>query len=519
MYITKLKLQNFKRFPALVIPLDKDLNIFVGDNESGKSTLLQAIDIVIRGSRRLVEDVGLERLINSDAIASFLARTPKRIEDLPEMYIELYLNDTGNPFLNGNNNTDRVNCDGLKMVCKPSLDYNETIASILASDAPAFPFEYYDIVFSTFRGDSYNGHNRPMKGVSIDNSTIGNDHAMFQYVQDIFKAKLSEEERTLTRYQYHAAKCRFKDEALSRYDEKLSGYSFSVKESSKDNLETDLTIIEGGIDISNKGTGKQCFIKTELALKQADDRIDVVLLEEPENHLSHLNMQKMIQTISESENKQLFIATHSNQISTRLNLQKCSIFNSNSSSFVQLRDISPDTASFFIKAPDNNFLQFILSNKAILVEGDAEFMLMDYFCKKTLGRTLEQIKVEVIAVDGKCFKRYIEVAKTVGIRTAVITDNDESYEKNIEEAYYGLVSETIQVFSDINDKRFTFEVCIYEDNAEICNGMFGEKLRTRSVVQYMLANKAECAYLIASAEPDGFVVPDYIKNALQWINS
>ena len=227
----------------------------------------------------------------------------------------------------------------------------------------------------------------------------------------------------------------------------------------------------------------------------------------------------MFVCISESENKQIFIATHSNLISTRLNLKKCSIFNSNSTSFVQLRDISPDTASFFIKAPDNNLLQFILSDKAILVEGDAEFMLMDFFCKKTLGQTLNQIKVDVIAVDGKCFKRYIEVAKAVGIKTAVITDNDESYEKNIEEAYDGLVCETIQVFSDKNDRRFTFEVCLCEDNAEICNGMFGGKLRKRTVEKYMLANKAECAYLIASTEPEGFVVPDYIKNALQWISS
>lgn len=517
MVITKLKLHNFKRFSTLVIPFDERINILVGDNESGKSTLLQAIDIVMRGSRHLVEEEGLEKLFNYAAVATFMDRDVKSIADLPEMYIELYLNDTGNPFLNGMNNSDGFGCDGLKLVCKPSFEYSETIANILSSGDPAFPFEYYDISFSTFRGDGYTGHNRPMRGVSIDNSTIGSEFAMFQYVQDIFKAKLTDEERTLARHQYHTAKCNFKKTALSRYDAKLSGYSFSVKESSKDNLDTDLTIIEGGIDISNKGTGKQCFIKTELALKQADDRTNVVLLEEPENHLSHLNMLRMVQTISESENKQIFIATHSNLISTRLNIQKCSIFNSNSTAFVQLKNISQDTASFFIKAPDNNLLQFILSNKAILVEGDAEFMLMDFFCMKTLGKTLNQIKVDVIAVDGKCFKRYIEVAKAIGIKTAVITDNDGSYEKNIEEAYDGLIGESIQVFSDHNNERYTFEVCLYGNNEEICNNLFGEKLRTRSVEQFMLANKAECAYQIALAEPNDFVVPDYINDALQWI--
>ena len=517
MFIKKLKLHNFKRFPYLEISFDESLNILIGDNESGKSSILQAIDVVMRGSRHLVEEIGLERLFNYSAVATYFAKEPKVIAQLPKMCIELYLNDTGNPVLNGDNNSDKINCDGIRLICKPNLEYSEAIANILASGDPAFPFEYYDITFTTFRGDPYNGHNRFLRGISIDNSTIGSEYAMFQYVQDIFKAKLSDEERTMARHQYHTAKCKFKETALSRFDAKLSGYSFAVKESSKDNLDTDLTIIESGIDIANKGTGKQCFIKTELALKQANDNIDVVLLEEPENHLSHMNMLKMIQTISETENKQVFIATHSNLICTRLNLQKCAIFNSSSTSYVQLKGISSETAAFFMKAPDNNLLQFVLSNKAILVEGDAEFMLMDFFCKKVLNQTLNQISVNVIAVDGKCFKRYIEVARALELKTAVITDNDGCHEKNIDDAYDGLIDENIQVFSDRNDMRYTFEVCLYEDNKDICDKLFGDKVRKLTVDKYMLANKAECAFILASNEPEGFKVPEYIRASIEWI--
>ena len=517
MYIRKLKLFNFKRFTSLEIPFDENRNILVGDNESGKSTILQAIEIVMRGSRHLVEEIGLERLLNYTAVANYLAIKPKTIAQLPRMYIELYLNDTGNPYLNGNNNSDKTNSDGIRLVCQPNLEYSEAISNILATEDPAFPFEYYDVSFTTFRGDAYNGHNRPLRGVAIDNSTIGSEYAMFQYVQDIFKAKLSDEERTWARHQYHTAKCMYKETALSQFDAKLSGYSFAVKESSKDNLDTDLTIVEGGIDVANKGTGRQCFIKTELALKRADDKIDVVLLEEPENHLSHMNMLKMIQTISEAKSKQIFLATHSNLISTRLDLQKCSILNSRTISYVQLKDISSETAAFFMKAPDNNLLQFILSDKAILVEGDAEFMLMDFFCKKVLNQALNQVKVDVIAVDGKCFKRYIEVAQVLGIKTAIITDNDGNYEKNIVEAYAGLTNEYIKVFSDKNDERRTFEVCLYGDNKDICDELFGGRVRTLSVESYMLANKAESAFMLASKEPDGFIVPDYINVALKWI--
>lgn len=519
MIIKKLKLFNFKRFKSLEIPFDEHLNVLVGDNEAGKSTVLQAIDIVMRGSRHMVEEIGLDRLFNYGVISSFMASDSKTVDRLPVLRIEVFLNDTGNPFLNGENNSDRVAYDGIRCICEPNLDYSESIASILASDDPAFPFEYYDISFSTFRGDLYNGHNRPLRGVFIDNSMIGNDFAMSQYIQDIYKATLTDEERTLVKHQYYSSKCHFKDTVLSPFNSRLVGYALGVKESSKDNLETDLTITQEGIDISNKGTGAQCFIKTSLALRNADDRLDIVLIEEPENHLSYLNMHKMIQTIELSEGKQIFIATHSDLISTRLNLKKCSIFHSRSASFVQLGSISDETARFFMKAPDNNMLQFILADKVILVEGDAEFMLMDFFCKTVLGKTLNQAGFSVISVDGKCFKRYLELSNVLRIKTAVITDNDKCYQKSIVESYEGFVNNEnplIKVFSDQNDARYTFEVCLYQDNTDICDKVFGDGRRI-SVQDYMLKNKANCAFVLASIEPDGFIVPEYIQEALRWI--
>ena len=44
--ITRLMLQNFKKFPELDLRFTHDRNILVGDNESGKSTLLLALDLV-----------------------------------------------------------------------------------------------------------------------------------------------------------------------------------------------------------------------------------------------------------------------------------------------------------------------------------------------------------------------------------------------------------------------------------------------------------------------------------------
>lgn len=45
-YIEKIKLLNFKRFDTFEYESRKKRNVFIGDNEAGKSTILQAVDIV-----------------------------------------------------------------------------------------------------------------------------------------------------------------------------------------------------------------------------------------------------------------------------------------------------------------------------------------------------------------------------------------------------------------------------------------------------------------------------------------
>jgi predicted ATP-dependent endonuclease of OLD family len=52
--ITRLMLQNFKKFPELGLRFTHDRNILVGENESGKSTILLALDLVLSDSRRWV---------------------------------------------------------------------------------------------------------------------------------------------------------------------------------------------------------------------------------------------------------------------------------------------------------------------------------------------------------------------------------------------------------------------------------------------------------------------------------
>ena len=70
--INKIKLQNFKRFETFEALFDNKINMLIGDNEAGKSSILSAIDLVLSGSRHKIESAGLDNLFNTNVIKKFL---------------------------------------------------------------------------------------------------------------------------------------------------------------------------------------------------------------------------------------------------------------------------------------------------------------------------------------------------------------------------------------------------------------------------------------------------------------
>jgi putative ATP-dependent endonuclease of OLD family len=519
--ITKLVLKNFRRFKTLELEFVPELNILVGGNEAGKSSVLQALDIVLSASRSKLETLGLECLFNVECIAEFLAGQ-RKIADLPELLIEVYLDGVDDQHtLDGRNNSKSADFFGIKMVCKPLDEYTKEIQDILNERHDSFPFEYYAAHFQTFADDPILPYKKPLKHLLLDSSQINNDYATREYTRAMYTANSTLVQRHLHSLEYRKAKSRFKNDAFGEMNKDLDDYKFDVRRSSKSCVETDIIITEDDISIDSKGKGRQCFIKTEFALRNRSRVLDVLLLEEPENHLSHVYMHKLIESIRKSAQKQLFIATHSSFVATRLNLQKVLILSEeNPSQPVSLKKLSLETAAFFMKAPDNNLLELALCKKAILVEGDAEFILMDALYKKSAqGASTDADCIHVISVDGTSFKRYLELAKLLGIRVAAIRDNDEDYQTNCVTNYVEHITPSIKVFADDDNRRHTFEVCMYEDNRAACDELFQPGRKQLTVQDYMLKNKTDAAFKLLEKKGAELVAPKYIQDAVAWIRA
>lgn len=89
-YIKSLHIEGFKKFTSLDVEFNEHMNILVGENEAGKSTILDAIKTVLNQQYRNADKSILRDLFNTQKVAAFKAKPSVRT--LPRIYIEVPMN-------------------------------------------------------------------------------------------------------------------------------------------------------------------------------------------------------------------------------------------------------------------------------------------------------------------------------------------------------------------------------------------------------------------------------------------
>lgn len=446
--ISKIRLINYKKFTDYTIEPNEHVNILVGDNEAGKSSILEAIDIVVNGSVNRIEKIGLDRLINIDAVAKFNSGE-REFKNLPKLAIELYLSGVIDHTMNGDNNSEARTCDGIRLICEPNLDYVAEINESLNENPEYFPYDYYSVRFLTFADDGYTNYKKKIRSCLINSSNMSSEYATSDFIKRAYRKYTEDNIKNRAKLQsnYRLSRIAFQKEKLNELNQIIDtdkNYKFGLRSSNALSFEEDLMIYEDNIGIDNKGTGRQIMIKTDFALGRAGGNIDLTLMEEPENHLSPVNLRSLVERISREQDSQLFITTHSSFIGTRLDLQNLLIISNdkNIEKPTKLNNLAKDTAKYFMKSPPAGIIEYALSKKVILIEGPAEYILFGEFYKHVTKHTPEEDGVRIIDVRGLSFKRYLDVAKFINSRTAVVTDNDGDMQKNC-----------IDKYSDYNDEK------------------------------------------------------------------
>lgn len=522
-YIKSLHVEGFKKFQTLNVEFNEHMNILVGENEAGKSTILDAIKTVLNQQYRLADKSVLRDLFNAQMVEAFEANPS--VKTLPRILIEVELvldpKTKNADYFYGEVYGALKKQDekfGIRFECK----YDELLGAGMEQSIldKKIPYEYYALTWMTFANNPYQTIRKPLQFLVIDITSNATVPSFNSYNRTLFTSRYDEATRA-------KAKNDFRTKLVEAFDttelpELGDNRKFGV-DTKKVVLETILSVYEGAIALENRGSGMESLIKTEIALEKANG-LDVILMEEPENHLSFTTLRKMLHEISiKQKNSQIIVATHNNMIASRLNLNNVLWITENC--VRSLSEVDKDVAKFFVKADDNAFLQLLLSNKVFLVEGATEFLLLPHFYKQITVKTIEDDGISVISCNGISYRNYLEIAQKTSKKISVLTDNDGKQDKIDKAAAFNKDSQLQHIFLGTTTDDWTWEACLYNLNKAVLDGMIEihagsdylfHKRDYGQVLGKMLNNKVETAYKMLLSGT-AFEIPQYIKDAIEWL--
>jgi putative ATP-dependent endonuclease of the OLD family len=535
MSIERVIVKNYRALASTDIRLRRDFNIIVGDNESGKSTLLEAINLALKCqiNRRPAAYELHPYLFNMACVAKYIEELKTGLRPKPpEILVELYFRESSDlATLKGTNNSLRENAQGVSItICFDDDNYREEYRSYVADPlgVKTIPIEYYKVVWQDFAGDSVDARSMCLRSSLIDPGSISNSYAANKYIVEFTREYLTKEQQVGVALSYRKMRDVFSSDAgISKINEGLAKKKGVVSEKEL-SIAMDMSARAGWegavlpyldeIPITLVGKGEQNSIKIKLAVEaalEAEKSSQIILIEEPENHLSHPRLNQLLDHIvNKASGKQLIVTTHSSFVLNKLGVENVLMFGG--SDAITLGDLSNATMDYFKKLPGHDTLRMILAKRTILVEGPSDELLVQKAYLQKHGKTPLQDGVEVISVNALAFRRFLEIAKILKITASVITDNDGDVTA-VKKKYAEYAEETsIQICFSADEKLETLEPHVLSVNGrEKLNKVFGKSFSTKeALLSYMEDNKTECALrILESTEQIG--IPKYIQDAVK----
>ncbi|MEH6460476.1 ATP-dependent nuclease, partial [Chitinimonas sp. JJ19] len=386
------------------------------------------------------------------------------------------------------------------------------------------PIEYYRVEWLGFSGNPIRPRALPLRSAMIDPTSISNTYAANKYVLEIVRDYLTSKQRADLALAYRQMRGVFlSDGSVIKINEELAKktgtvshktLSVAMDTTTRASWETGVMPHLDDIPLTLAGKGEQNAIKIKLAV-EAESACDVLLLEEPENHLSYSNLNRLIAQIEQSTaDRQVIVTTHSSFVMNKLGVGNILMFNGEKA--VTLDGLPHETRQYFMRLPGHDTLRMVLSRKVILVEGPSDELVVQKAYLKMHGKMPLDDGVDVISVHSLAFPRFLDIAAALRLETIVIRDNDgDAASKRERYASYTKV-ETIKVCVDSDDTCKTLEPQLIKANGLArLNKLLGKAFDDdAALLKHMTDTKAESALAIfESSEP--FEIPAYIADAIK----
>ena len=432
MFLSKLKLKNFRKYENLEVPFKEGLNVLIGENDSGKTTIIDAIRILLgtqsheyyyideKDFNNPNEEMKIECTFSfkdgSDSkVAKFLEWITFNDEKKPELIVRL-------------------------KAIKKELKIKRTVtAGEVDLDTR---FDLLDELRVTYLKPLRDANTELIAGRSSRLSQILKSHELFfkkenehQFITDVkeFNDKINE--------YFSSGEGK---EILSNINTHLNDFLGKEK---KEDYKTSIDITENKLDSilnslnlslsKNKlglGTLNQLYMSLELLLFEIDkNTLNLCLIEELE---AHLHPQAQLRTIKHlqnnfEKNSQIILTTHSVNLASSLKLENLILCKNKNvyplgKDYTQLEEENYIFLEMFLDATKANLF---FAKGVIFVEGSAENLLVPTIAE-IIGRPLDKYGVSIVNISSTAFNNYSKIFlrknqnEMIDIPIAIITDLD-----------------------------------------------------------------------------------------------
>lgn len=487
MYIKQFNIKNFRVFDEISLLFNKGINIIIGENNSGKTTIIDALRICLGYGKPdtniYIQESDLHlnpsdpNEYNSEAQFDLIFEIESEIEK--NCFNDFISQDPEHPEL-----------QTIQFHLKYSLEQNGRKRFFKRSvwggdnEGQQIPYEALQEIFYTYLGplrDALSG----LKPYSYDNKTALLFNKLTKYKKGEDTINLSDEiKKALAERLYSVFESDDHDwkhilcEGKSKVNDHLEGTGILEKfpQIEMNYVGRKFSDVVRGIEIRRpiysepvepslqkyfeiyqNGLGENNLIFSSVVLGDLMNRCEdaeleiynALLLEEPEAHLHPQYQNTFFEYLSTLTDRglQIFITSHSPTITAKSDINNVKVLQRQGNSvkafcfnILTEDDYANSNRKYLRKFLDTTKSQMFFASGSILVEGIAEAILLPILSRKFLNPRkidLEKHGIEIVNIGGIAFEHFAKLynhndeRKRLFSRCAIITDSDPTAEQAI----------------------------------------------------------------------------------------